>query len=47
MIETAITKMLGIQYPVFQGGMAWIAGHTQVTATATTAVAMIQKAGFL
>lgn len=25
MIETAITKMLGIQYPVFQGGMAWIA----------------------
>lgn len=25
MIETAITKLLGITYPVFQGGMAWIA----------------------
>lgn len=28
MIETAITKLLGIKYPIFQGGMAWIAdGH--------------------
>ncbi len=25
MIESAITKLLGITYPVFQGGMAWIA----------------------
>lgn len=25
MIQSAICKMLGIQYPVFQGGMAWIA----------------------
>lgn len=25
MIKTAINEMLGIQYPVFQGGMAWIA----------------------
>lgn len=25
MIKTAITEMLGIRYPVFQGGMAWIA----------------------
>ncbi|MBE6936748.1 MAG: enoyl-[acyl-carrier-protein] reductase FabK [Ruminococcaceae bacterium] len=25
MIETRITEMLGIRYPVFQGGMAWIA----------------------
>ena len=25
MIETAITKLRGITYPVFQGGMAWIA----------------------
>ncbi|MDY4611980.1 MAG: enoyl-[acyl-carrier-protein] reductase FabK [Sphaerochaetaceae bacterium] len=28
MMETAVTKLLGIKYPVFQGGMAWIAdGH--------------------
>ena len=25
MIQSAICEMLGIQYPVFQGGMAWIA----------------------
>lgn len=25
MIRTAITELLGIEYPVFQGGMAWIA----------------------
>ena len=25
MIKSAICEMLGIQYPVFQGGMAWIA----------------------
>ncbi len=25
MIETPITEMLGIKYPIFQGGMAWIA----------------------
>ncbi|MCK9456569.1 MAG: enoyl-[acyl-carrier-protein] reductase FabK [Candidatus Riflebacteria bacterium] len=24
MIETKITKLLGIRYPVFQGGMAWV-----------------------
>ncbi len=28
MMETGITKLLGIKYPIFQGGMAWIAdGH--------------------
>ena len=25
MIKSALCEMLGIQYPVFQGGMAWIA----------------------
>ena len=24
-METRITKLLGIKYPIFQGGMAWIA----------------------
>ena len=28
MIQSKLCEMLGIQYPVFQGGMAWIAdGH--------------------
>ncbi len=26
-METKITKLLGIQYPIFQGGMAWVAEH--------------------
>ena len=25
MIQSEICELLGIQYPVFQGGMAWIA----------------------
>ena len=25
MIKSAICEMLGIRYPIFQGGMAWIA----------------------
>ena len=24
---TEVTKLLGIQYPVIQGGMAWVAEH--------------------
>ena len=27
-METRITKLLGIKYPIFQGGMAWIAEST-------------------
>lgn len=27
MIETKITSMLNIRYPIFQGGMAWLATH--------------------
>lgn len=25
MLKTRITELLGIRYPVFQGGMAWVA----------------------
>ena len=32
MIVTPITEMLGIKYPVFQGGMAWIADGTLAAA---------------
>ncbi len=27
MFETEITKLLGIKYPIFQGGMAWVANY--------------------
>ena len=29
MIVSPICEMLGIKYPIFQGGMAWIADGTQ------------------
>lgn len=31
-METRITKMLGIQYPIIQGGMAWVAEHNLAAA---------------
>ena len=30
--KTRITEFLGIKYPIFQGGMAWIAEHTLASA---------------
>ena len=32
MFETKITRLLGIDYPIFQGGMAWVATHTLAAA---------------
>ena len=26
-MQTEITKLLGIEYPIIQGGMAWVAEH--------------------
>jgi len=26
-MQTDITKLLGIEYPIIQGGMAWVAEH--------------------
>lgn len=31
-MRTAICKLLGIQYPIIQGGMAWVAEHTLAAA---------------
>ena len=31
-METRITKLLGIKYPVSQGGMAWVATHELASA---------------
>ena len=38
MIKSAICEMLGIEYPVFQGGMAWIADGKLAAAVSTVAV---------
>ena len=32
MRETAICELLGIRYPVIQGGMAWVAEHNLAAA---------------
>ncbi len=32
MIETRVTKLLGIKYPIFQGGMAWVSSASLVAA---------------
>ena len=31
-MKTRITELLGIQYPIIQGGMAWVAEHHLVAA---------------
>lgn len=31
-METRITKLLGIEYPIIQGGMAWVAEHSLASA---------------
>ena len=31
-MKTSVTELLGIQYPVIQGGMAWVAEHTLAAA---------------
>ena len=36
-METRITKLLGIKYPVIQGGMAWVATHELASAVSNAA----------
>lgn len=31
-METRVTKLLGIEYPIIQGGMAWVATHELASA---------------
>ena len=26
-MQTEVTRLLGIEYPIIQGGMAWVADH--------------------
>ena len=43
MIKSAICEMLGIEYPVFQGGMAWIAdGKLAAAVSAVAALALLR-----
>ena len=35
-MKTAITELLGIEYPIIQGGMAWVAEHTLAAAVSNS-----------
>ncbi len=45
MIETRITQLLGIKYPVFQGEMAWVSPATLVAAVSNAGGLGILGAG--
>lgn len=36
-MQTKLTKLLGVQYPIIQGGMAWIADASLASAVSTAA----------
>ena len=44
-METRITKLLGIEYPVIQGGMAWVATHELASAVSNAGGLGISGAG--
>ena len=44
-MKTAITELLGIQYPILQGGMAWIAEHNLAAAVSNAGGLGIIAAG--
>ncbi|NLM50385.1 MAG: enoyl-[acyl-carrier-protein] reductase FabK [Clostridiaceae bacterium] len=45
MVETQVTKLLGIKYPILQGGMAWIANHSLASAVSNAGGLGIVAAG--
>lgn len=44
-MKTTITELLGIQYPIIQGGMAWVAEHTLAAAVSNSGGLGIIAAG--
>jgi len=38
-MKTRITEMLGIEYPIIQGGMAWVAEHHLAAAVSEAGLA--------
>lgn len=44
-MKTTITELLGIQYPIMQGGMAWVAEHTLAAAVSNSGGLGIIAAG--
>ena len=37
-MKSRITELLGIKYPIFQGGMAWAVSYTHLTLPTTERV---------
>ena len=44
-MKTRITDLLGIEYPIIQGGMAWVAEHTLAAAVSNAGGAGIIAGG--
>lgn len=44
-MKTRITELLGCQYPVIQGGMAWVAEHKLASAVSKQAESVLSQAG--
>ena len=44
-MKTRITELLGIEYPIIQGGMAWVAEHTLAAAVSNAGGAGIIAGG--
>ena len=42
-MKTEVTKLLGIEYPIIQGGMAWVAEHN-LAAAVSEAEQAVEKA---
>ena len=44
-MKTKITELLGIEYPIIQGGMAWVAEHKLAAAVSNAGGAGIIAGG--
>lgn len=44
-MKTKITELLGIEYPIFQGGMAWVAEYHLAAASEAGALGIIGAGG--
>ena len=42
-MQTELTRLLGIQAPIIQGGMAWVAEHTLAAAVSNAGGLGIQR----
>ena len=42
-MKTRVTELLGIEYPIIQGGMAWVATHELASAVSNLSLIHISE----